>query len=496
MLKLAFALLMSLSVSLAAQPRLRTETYFRPAQLIELLSDQASSLGLDNVVSAGSESDYLNEYAQALAEQTGNPISFIDSYGKSKYTQNILTFGFKLRGNTKLKTIMFEDSTEVVDGMSGFLDFRYKNGKINIKARDIRKQIQAGRCPFPESGQYNAKDCTWTRIPGTITAKSKIYSKTFPIRNLRDLLPVMTAYDEFVEAELKLMDSNGNIPIGWFPFTFDLDFERANIHIESTDSLAFPLKVDPNWPRLDILEAIDNHHRVLIENTTLEDALRLGKNLNTYGFGIALDSNNDITIVYAFGSQGNKGDRKTNYRARLSDYTYVSRSGVNYDLNPYDWSYKTNTLAHVQRRNNLLIMDAVNLNRLNNGLRPLKQALPRLYELAQREADRILAAGKITEPNLSSYNKTVVVASMWSGEATVREFVYDVNNNYLGSYACFDNFSNQRSKVYQLFESSGGYVCNRAVRDNWSRFDSFGSGIAFDAAAGEYVSVYVLTDAD
>ena len=66
----------------------------------------------------------------------------------------------------------------------------------------------------------------------------------------------------------------------------------------------------------------------------------------------------------------------------------------------------------------------------------------------------------------------------------------------MGSYACFDNFSNQRSKVYQLFESSGGYVCNRAVRDNWSRFDSFGSGIAFDAAAGEYVSVYVLTDAD
>ncbi len=102
---------------------------------------------------------------------------------------------------------------------------------------------------------------------------------------------------------------------------------------------------------------------------------------------------------------------------------------VKYDFNPFDWSYKTNTLAHVHRRNNVLIMDAVNLNRLNNGLRPLKQALPRLYELAQREADRMLAAGKITEPNLNSYNKTVLVASMWSGEATVREFVYDVNNS-------------------------------------------------------------------
>jgi len=111
MLKLALVLLMSVSVSLAAQPRLRSETIFRPAQLIELLSDQASFLGLDNVISSGSESDYLNEYAQALAEQTGNPIQFIDSYAKSKYTQNVLTFGFTLRGNTKLRTIMFNDST-------------------------------------------------------------------------------------------------------------------------------------------------------------------------------------------------------------------------------------------------------------------------------------------------------------------------------------------------------------------------------------------------
>jgi hypothetical protein len=305
----------------------------------------------------------------------------------------------------------------------------------------------------------------------------------------------LEAYDEFVEAELKLMDSNGNIPIGWFPLTYDMDFENVNVHIESTDSLAFPLKVDPNWPRLDILEAIDNHHRVLVENTTVEEALRLGRNLNTYGFGIALNANNDISIVYAFGSQGNRGDRKTNYRARLNDYTYTARNGVKYDFNPFDWSYQTNTLAHVHRRNNILILDAVNLNRLNNGLRPLKQALPRLYELAQSEADRILAAGKLTEPNLKSFNKTVVVASLWSGEATVREFVFDVNNVFLGSYACFDNFSNQRPKVYQLFEGSGN-ACSRAVRDNWARFDSFGSGIAYDAAAGEYVSVYVLTDAD
>jgi hypothetical protein len=79
--------------------------------LIELLSDQASYLGINGILYQASESDYLNEYAQALAEQKGNPISFIDSYGKSKYTQNILTFGFKLRGDTQLKTLFYGDST-------------------------------------------------------------------------------------------------------------------------------------------------------------------------------------------------------------------------------------------------------------------------------------------------------------------------------------------------------------------------------------------------
>lgn len=87
------------------------------------------------------------------------------------------------------------------------MDFRYKNSKISIIARDIRKQIKIGQCPlsmYPsESGEYKAKDCSWTRVPGTITMKSKIFSKTVPIRNLRDILPIMTAYDEFVEAELK-----------------------------------------------------------------------------------------------------------------------------------------------------------------------------------------------------------------------------------------------------------------------------------------------------
>lgn len=105
--KISFILLVSLSLSLAVTPPLRSEVMFRPAQLIELLSEQ-TNFGLS---ASASESDYLNEFSQALAEQNGDAISFIDSYKQSKYSKSILTFGFKLKGNTKMRTILFNDST-------------------------------------------------------------------------------------------------------------------------------------------------------------------------------------------------------------------------------------------------------------------------------------------------------------------------------------------------------------------------------------------------
>lgn len=109
--KISFILLVSLSLSLATPP-LRSEVMFRPAQLIELLSEQSSFLKLaDGLTVSASESDYLNEFAQALADHNGDAISFIDSYKQSKYAKSILTFGFKLRGNTKIRTILFNDST-------------------------------------------------------------------------------------------------------------------------------------------------------------------------------------------------------------------------------------------------------------------------------------------------------------------------------------------------------------------------------------------------
>ena len=105
MLKISFILMLSIALCLADLPKLRNEISLRPIQVIELLGD---ALGY---TLPGSESDYLNELAQSLAEHHGNAISFIDNYPKSKYTAPVLTFGFKLRGDVTFKTLLLNDST-------------------------------------------------------------------------------------------------------------------------------------------------------------------------------------------------------------------------------------------------------------------------------------------------------------------------------------------------------------------------------------------------
>lgn len=115
MIKKLTIIVLALAVGLSlAEPKLRSEAMFRPSHLLSVLSEQSSFLNLgSSSLFTGSESDYLNELSQALAEQTGNPIDFINSYPKSKFTDVILTLGFKLQGNTKLRTVMFNDSSGI-----------------------------------------------------------------------------------------------------------------------------------------------------------------------------------------------------------------------------------------------------------------------------------------------------------------------------------------------------------------------------------------------
>jgi len=469
---------------MAAKPTLTSEISLRPIQVIELLGD---SLGY---TIPGSESDYLNELAQSIAEHDGNAISFIDNYPKSKYTKPVLTFGFKLKGNVSFKTILLTDGTDVVEHMSGFLDFRARNSKINMQATEIKDLIKAGECPLQRD--FHPRDCLWTRSTGSITGVNGNWKKTVPVKNVRDILPVALMYEDFIESQMKLMDSNGNLPLGWSPVTFTMDFRNFHLKLESTDSYPFPLRVDPSLPQNHIKELIDNHYRLLIENTTLEDVNVVARSINTYGFGIALDANNDVTIVYSLGSSGTRGQAKnTNYKAKLMDYTYTTSKGVRLDFNP--WNFQT-TLADMNWKSTQFMLGLTNMNRFRIGFGPITASVPSLHALANKEAERILASG-FSEPSLSAVKgNTIMIVYKFAGATTVREFLFNVNENYIGSAACYDNFSNQKGKVYTYGELPWA-ICNKVARDSYGRLEAYGGGIAYNAD-GDMVAAVVVSDMD
>ena len=197
-MRLSLMLVLALAtIASSARPELRSDVIFRPSKLINILTDQIDFL-IPKQKFDYPESDSLNELAQELAEYNGNPIDFINSYTKS--SEHLLTFGFKLRGNTTLETILFGDSTEVAEKTSGFLDFRYKQAKLTMQADEIRDSILIGRCFTP--GNYDLKKCRKFRSTGTISASSDKFSFNQKLNGLRDLLKVMTMYYGYVDSQI------------------------------------------------------------------------------------------------------------------------------------------------------------------------------------------------------------------------------------------------------------------------------------------------------
>ena len=105
---------------------------------------------------------------------------------------------------------------------------------------------------------------------------------------------------------------------------------------------------------------------------------------------------------------------------------YFKKIKENFDFNVN--ARKSNT--DLQRRNNQLMIEAVNLDRLYDNLRPLRSLDPKLYELAQKEADRSAAAGKLIEPTFKGVNgKILVIASSVLGKTTVKDFIFANESN-------------------------------------------------------------------
>jgi len=490
MLKLSLILLLSITLSCLARPQLRvnTDNYYRPQLLFKVLTEGSPFLanlpkGYSLPNQDNMESDALNEFAQAVAESSGNPIDFIDSYKKS--SENILTFGFKLKGSTTIETIMLGDSTEVMDHMSGFLDVRHKEFKFNIFSQEIRKGMKLGQAFTPGNFDFS-KIQKQLHAGGSVSVASEQFNWSTKLNGLRDLLSVMTMYDSFIENQIKLMDAQGNIPLGTKPSLFKIEADDFVLKLSTTKNYITPLKVDPTMQHDDLLEAVDWHFRTLT-NEYLSENFELVNIVDKYGFGLALDSNGDITIVYSFG-----GNKKMQPAKKLYDYyqdvAYVSQSGARF---PYEPFRRQSPLEYVKIISNQII-DQVNYERVySQSLRPIKYLDQKLYEVCQKEAERSANAGKLVEPTFSGISADAMFISISIvGKTTVKDFIFS-NDKSVGTIAVFDNFSNVKPRFYQSTESFTS-VFNGKQQENWKKFDSLGTGYSWNSK-GDIFSITALS---
>ena len=62
----------------------------------------------------------------------------------------------------------------VSEHMSGFLDFRYKEAKLNMIASEIRVSLKIGRCFTP--GNYELKKCAQHKSTGTVSVTGETFN--------------------------------------------------------------------------------------------------------------------------------------------------------------------------------------------------------------------------------------------------------------------------------------------------------------------------------
>ena len=68
---------------------------------------------------------------------------------------------------------------------------------------------------------------------------------------------------------------------------------------------------------------------------------------------------------------------------------------------------------------------------------------------------------------------------------------YNIDN--FGQVTCFDNFSNQRHKVYSLAETER-YVCSKNTKvagalDNWKKYTMYGTGHSVNANGDAFMAI-------
>jgi hypothetical protein len=557
MLKLvSLILLVSLLSLSSAKIGLRDPDFWKPLPLMDLLNEQmdtkpfgSGSLELDS---------FLSELAQATADSEEDPIKFMNEY-KYPSDRNVLVWKSKRKGASTLETILLKDYNDVMEHMPGNLHFRYKNNKMNIRVRELKELMDVTNCDVnmvPLKCNTDAKNKHWENATGEFIFSNKNYKYNVKFNNMLKVYKTMLQKDAF-RYDLDIFKNTYSV-MNYKNENYELNYEVPNFYGDGfwpnkkniwgtldRESLFKTMAGDVyveshihhNYLDCDLYvnEVFDDdvspyNYESMTEDQVLEisekkfktmsemfDRETIFKSFDKYGFGVALDKDGNIDLVFALSSPINN-NAKTPEKplSKLfngaNNWPYIGVPVANKEN--FNSEKQTNWWGQVSSQNplskedtvklwikaNQLTMDELNKMRSKDGLKSLVEHQA-LNKFAQAAADKMAQDGKFTEPSIpKSSNDIIVVAMLLKGETKLNEYLFQINENNFGQLTCFDNFSNQKYPVREITEIDNyRYSCSinsgrtRAV-ENWKKYDSFGTGVAYNNRGDTY-HIFTLTSA-
>jgi len=280
---------------------------------------------------------------------------------------------------------------------------------------------------------------------------------------------------------------------GYIRAKSEVQHQYVKVNLVVNEPYVAPVKLNGRLSDADFRDAIEAQFKTMYE---MYDRDQVFKSFTKYGEGYALDSNNNINIVFSYSGPINNNvrvlDRSTrrNLFNRLKLWPWFVAPPTTVNQNPFS----RETMIQIWKEALGLSMGPINQERLADGLPALSETDPSLTVLAQASADKFAAAGKFVTPDFTGARPNVLVVAMTlRGDTRINEYDFLINDNNFGQVTCFDNFSNQKHKIVNLIDNQR-YACSKNSNvpqavSNWKKYNVYGTGHAVTTNGDAFMAI-------
>lgn len=362
----------------------------------------------------------------------------------------------------------------VMEGMPGFLNFRYKNNTLNVELKELKKLMDVTRCDtmtVPLNCDENAIKNLWRTGTGHFKFKNENYNYQVKFNNMLKVFESMAddrkdrySLDIFKDTYQQYIFKNENYEMtfdspdlfgpgfwskddggvwgvsdqvvtilthgGNIRATSDVQHQFLKVHLEINEPFVAPKKPTKKLTDDELRDEFESHFRTMYE---MFDRDQVFKSFTKYGQGYGLDSNGNINIVMALSAKASDSarflDSKTRFNLfnRLKQWPWFAPAPPSTVKNPFD----KRTMIETWTKALQLSMGPINEDRRNDGLPELKENSPTLTKLAQAAADKMADQAQFTSPDFSSVSNSqvLIVAIRLGGTTRINEYSFLINES-------------------------------------------------------------------